>query len=960
MKRTLKKIATNEYILASGIFILLLCILFKPVIFENRTLFPILPGVTPDGPYGYSGEGAFTVIDPCSFIWVEVPLTITASEMIKSGVLPLWNPYIGCGVPLAANLMSGIYNPLRFFLLLFPQTWVFDFHLLLRIFLAGFFTFLFLRKISLSVTASLISAIAYMFSGHFMCYMTLWHLNADMMLPLLLLLFECNVQEKRRKYIVFAGVASALTILSGNPQAAISGLIFASCYYLYRAATINGFGLNSKLLRQSSKLIIILSIGLGLSAFMITDFYQFYRLSIHQVSISASDWGGQLNVYSPLSFLAFFFSPLQFLGTPFWNNPPYIDRFSHLFLFPYIGVISIILAVLALGKQQNIKRLGLFFIGYSFLMILNLIGAVNLLYQIGLEFLFPVTRLFWAKYLGVLYLSVAILAGLGLENIKNKKLLPRWNILFVSAIFLFIAGCFAACYYFYPAIYMDAFEIDVMPEGFLSKLLLPVSYPLTIRALLIAAFFSTLVFLVYRWRRRYLFALIGVLLFMELYIYYQPAYSNRHDPYKKAPYIEYLLKQQEEGELFRISGLGGWMIPQISSVFKLQDVRNIDAMGLEEYYHFMVRLILDTHWHYGVSSLTPTDIETVSSRYMDMLNVKYIISSNTLNPIKRGLFNLRGEELSKRDFSLGNTIKSFVILYPDNTHKSEYVNTAYFYYTIPPEGALLYFTLGTDPSQWSGKKNGVEFSVQVENDAGQVTHFRKYLDPCQNPEDRNWFSEEIDLSSYRGRKIKIFFKAASEKDDKNRFISGGFADIEIAYLNNTSQRFTPVYNQEVKIYRNNAVMPRAYIVHKAEKIFQREDILTRLKDENFDFRKSIIIEKGIPEGMASLNNLDIAEQSSVKIADYRPNRIELEAYMKNDGFMVLSDVYHPDWRAYVNGKPAEVYRTNYMLRSVFLPKGSHQIKFVYVPLPFITGAIISILTFIAVVLFLFYEKRKLY
>ncbi|MBW1853515.1 MAG: hypothetical protein JRJ00_02360, partial [Deltaproteobacteria bacterium] len=103
---------------------------------------------------------------------------------------------------------------------------------------------------------------------------------------------------------------------------------------------------------------------------------------------------------------------------------------------------------------------------------------------------------------------------------------------------------------------------------------------------------------------------------------------------------------------------------------------------------------------------------------------------------------------------------------------------------------------------------------------------------------------------------------------------------------NGKQKLSLVYNKEVKIYRNNTVMPRAFIV--AEKIFQQEKILARLRDKHFDFRKTIIIEKNLPEKTLLCNGSPISDNSFVKIINHQPNRVYLEATMENDGFLVLS------------------------------------------------------------------------
>jgi len=71
------------------------------------------------------------------------PMWMRAGELLRSGHLPLWNPYQGCGHPFAAAVLYGIFYPLNFFRFLLPAQVAMEATLLLHIALAWGFTFWF-------------------------------------------------------------------------------------------------------------------------------------------------------------------------------------------------------------------------------------------------------------------------------------------------------------------------------------------------------------------------------------------------------------------------------------------------------------------------------------------------------------------------------------------------------------------------------------------------------------------------------------------------------------------------------------------------------------------------------------------------------------------------------------------------------------------------------------------------
>ena len=73
------------------------------------------------------------------------------------------------------------------------------------------------------------------------------------------------------------------------------------------------------------------------------------------------------------------------------------------------------------------------------------------------------------------------------------------------------------------------------------------------------------------------------------------------------------------------------------------------------------------------------------------------------------------------------------------------------------------------------------------------------------------------------------------------------------------------------------------------------------------------------------------EAIPVDVTSYRADRIELEVAAPQPGFVLLSDTFHPRWRARVDGIPAPVLRADYLLKAVPLPAGAHRVVLDFEP-----------------------------
>jgi uncharacterized membrane protein YfhO len=70
-------------------------------------------------------------------------------------------------------------------------------------------------------------------------------------------------------------------------------------------------------------------------------------------------------------------------------------------------------------------------------------------------------------------------------------------------------------------------------------------------------------------------------------------------------------------------------------------------------------------------------------------------------------------------------------------------------------------------------------------------------------------------------------------------------------------------------------------------------------------------------------------RGSAEIKEEAPTRIVAEAGMETPGLLVLADNWDVGWRAYVNGRPSPILRTNHALRGVVLPAGRSTVEFRY-------------------------------
>lgn len=158
-------------------------------------------------------------------------------------------------------------------------------------------------------------------------------------------------------------------------------------------------------------------------------------------------------------------------------------------------------------------------------------------------------------------------------------------------------------------------------------------------------------------------------------------------------------------------------------------------------------------------------------------------------------------------------------------------------------------------------------------------------------------------------------------------------------------KFNLIYDdKKFQIYENSTVLPKTYLVGEYVLENENQKILNKIYDKNFDFKKSVVLEKN--------PNIEMGEGliGTTKIISYSPNKIVIDSTSNKNAILVISDNFYPGWKTKVNGKDSEILRANYTFRAVPIPKGENNIEIYFDPDSFKLGITISALSFLSAIL----------
>jgi hypothetical protein len=164
------------------------------------------------------------------------------------------------------------------------------------------------------------------------------------------------------------------------------------------------------------------------------------------------------------------------------------------------------------------------------------------------------------------------------------------------------------------------------------------------------------------------------------------------------------------------------------------------------------------------------------------------------------------------------------------------------------------------------------------------------------------------------------------------------------------QRLVPVHTAapEVDVYLNTVALPRALFVTSSRVVSDHTDAWKAIHDSSFDPTQTVVLERRQIETVGE--DAEAAPGASqaphLAFVRYGLSSVELALETPASGWLVLSDVYYPGWRATIDGQQTTVLRADYAFRAVHVSAGDHDVKMTFTPWTWHIGLALSLITWL--------------
>ena len=982
----LSKVRTERgrRVVAFLILVVVTCLAFFPI-FRGHTFVDVSSRQTLMYPW------AFKEVDQRPTLHFDqadtfFPWQVFINNTLRAGEFPLWNPYSFGGQPFFANGQNGLLYPPKIILsLIFSPARVHDLLLFLHMLAGGIFMYMLLVESSLSFSASLFGAIAWMLNSFMLSWMALEHFVViEAGLPLAILLLHRAIANSSWPASICSGVVLALIYLGGNLL--FVEIVFAACgtwaaYLMFNQWWDRLRGRAQRMtakqaLRDASIVVVPFIICFGLIAVQLLPSLELVR-SIERQPLSYADLIERR--IDPFSLIYFFIEPVLEIVT---SEGTGVDPYHRLI---FLGTLTALLALIGVWQRHRLAAYARWVALFTVLVALGL-PVTWVVYNVlpGFGHLKPLGRVLF-----MFDFAAAILAAFGLElllaRISKLARPPRCQMIKAACVFLITMSVVGQMYHFgkkvirhqpnkseylypetpliralrrddtarilpiYPFFYGSTammFNLqsvggyDSLVPDRISRLWRVVQGNTPQQAVSIATSYAFVAPFDMQHLRLEMLPRLGVTHLVALPHAALYSWSDKkRDPTGN---VKFVYGQPEKGW---IPLIGDWdgdgldtigLYDPVASEFHL---RNSNTNGPDD-----VTFLFGMAGKGSIPIAGDWDGDGVDSvgLYEPGTGTFFLRNSNTSGPAdliiryesaKSGWTPLAG------DWD-GDGIDTVALFDPV---RSEF----HMRNSNVSGGDDIVFRYGSERKGWipiAGDWNGDGVdTVGLYEPATGVFWLR------------DWNTE-----GFANITVKY-----GQTGDGSRPLAGNFnRDSELLGLYDpTSSSFSlyvppasdPLASNRVyhwkdgNIYKISGALPRAYFVPGCERVNSSFAALQRFTEVSFDPSRAVIVEEGYlpqtpvlctPDGSAVVGG----ESDEVQITQRHLNSLTLRVNVARDGWLVVNESWDSGWKATVDGAPVPVIPGNYIFRTLPVSAGEHIVEMRYQPATFRTGLIISLST----------------
>jgi hypothetical protein len=966
------------------------------IVFMGYTLSPasLSMGVLPSGPYGYAGRRIATlpIIDPAASGTAELPTHKLVAQYFLSGNWALWNPYQAAGMPLVAD--SGPYAPFNLFYYLLPSE-LWDIPILLRLWLAGLFTYVFLKTRKTSRESAFVGAVLYMLSGAFTWYVSMDPLNVSMLTPLLLLAMDRLVASQKASDVCLASLVVTLSLLGANIEPIIIQFILVLLYYAFLTL---GSSVRT-LLAQTFRFVLSFAMGFGLSAFLLLPLFQYLANSSPlEYSVYPGRGLGALSSYAAItSFVPYFFGQVQS-----YISPSVGQVFGWNALGGYVGVCSLYLSFIAVAPRgttsinKGEQRFAFFFFAIAIVALLKSYGVPPVQW---IGYLPVLSFIGFCRYLGPVWaFGFSVTAAMGVERLLRCEVSKKTQLLAfgIASLTLITLASISVPFPLTPGSLSFFYSGWKLVEGFAflctitllsvrllddrkmvmpliglivleMALYIPQGMPYGWEFLRSMVVLSTLVALIVvmigrrttlsrclmrqnrgprssmrtSMRSILLLAILGSLVAQNAVAGLSPqGLPQRSDAFKPAPYVSFL---QQNAGFSRVYTFDGILPPPYAGVFGLYQLGIYSGLNINSF-HLFAKQNLDSGFLFTIFASNmwirdpnaPGPVEQLHNNieFYSLLGVKYLAA--VYSDLSSRLIFLEPENVPEGTYywaPLGN-----------NSVSTQFVTDMSFDRVAVRIGTYDRVNRGEVILVLDSVPYDATFHRESRMNAESIVNggFNMFTFAEVNVANKTEFRITLSQSDPRLNNEVAVMWWPQVKQNPHLMISDDFLRVALGVV--LRDQFLPVvyHDQNATIYQNLRVFPRAFLVNHVVVVKDEEEAVLKSKNLGWSTRETLVLEGDLSDQLLQINSSDsMSRLDSAKIEQYSPNEVAVRVNASARSFLVLTDNFYPGWRAYVDGNLETIYRAYGVVRAVPVTAGSHEVVFRYEPDSLRLGTVIS-------------------